>query len=150
MKRLILLCLLCLGCGGGGGGGGDNDTFAGVWRGTLRIAKNNCNFPVDQQFQSTLTVNQSGTDAAIRTPSGNDFNGTSPNREELTANKVEIVSCGGNVTAQDFYTITMNRGAGDLYDSEVATVTISDVSQCDGSLLRCELVYTGTFSRDDS
>ncbi len=54
---LILACLVIpiLACGGGGGG---EDSFAGTWRTSMRIAENGCNLNLPSAFSNEILVNQ--------------------------------------------------------------------------------------------
>ena len=148
MKRLALVFLSALaGCSGGGGGGGDDGTpfFGGVWTGDFNVVSDNCNggtgFTDDKGF--VLTVNQEDRTIVADTPSGNVYQGTVTGDDSFTVSRVFSAQCDSGTPA----TVSRQFDFSNV-DGDVATVTFTSTSRCDGSIVTCDLVERGTLTRN--
>lgn len=91
MKRFLVLVIAFLGCGGGGGGGG-GPQFAGIWRGTLIVTSNTCDF-IRPPNDVVMTVNQDGNRIVIETGTGRTYEGFVTGDNSFSATRQEQSQC---------------------------------------------------------
>lgn len=142
MKRFSILILALAGCSGGGGGGSDDPFFGGAWTGDLKVVSDPCGIGSEENG-FTLTVNQNGSDVVADSENGPVYEGTVTSENSFLVARSFRADCQYGSTAS-----VSNQFEFTNIDGDSALVTWRSVSHCDGSLIQCEQVNQGTFTRN--